>query len=995
MNFSLYQLLLISLVYLGCLFGVAWISERGWIPQKIQQHPAIYVLSLGVYASAWAFYGSVALAHQYSYGYLAIYLGISGAFFLSPVLLHPFLQLARKYQLTSLADVFAFRYRSQGVGTLTTLGLLIGCLPLLALQIQAVAESIQLLSPQLPPLASALIFCIAIGLFAILFGAKQVASGEKHEGLVFAMAFESLLKVIALLLIGGYLLFQVLGGLSGLETWLHTHQAQLNALHTPLQDGPWRTLLLIFFAAAIVMPHMYHMIFTENKNPRAMNTASWGVPLLLLLLSLPIPIILWAGLKLNLAAEPQYFTLAVGIHLEQPMLALLAYTGGLSAASGLIIVLTLALSGMLLNHVLLPLYQPKHTTNIYRWLRGARRWLIIALLMLAFVFYLLLQARHSLSQLGLISFVSSLQFLPAALSVLYWPAANKKGFIAGVTLGLITWFVCLLLPTFIPLEQLGLGHFNFSDSITGNSWHLAAIFALLVNTLTFAGVSLFSSRSVEETLAAETCCINQARQHLHSELEASSAQDFATALAKPLGAVTAQRELEQALRELEYSYDEQRPFALRRLRQQLQVNLSSLMGPSIAQEIISSFIPYKKQAHSFRSEDLHLIESRLEDYQSRLTGLAAELDTLRRFHRQTLQDLPLGVCSLAKDQEIFIWNKALEVMTGIAASRVIGSRLDALDEPWRNILLNFYLSQEAHWYKYPLKSSYESRWLNLHKAAIDDSPNQHYQAKAVVLLIEDTTETQRLESYLEHAERLASIGRLAAGVAHEIGNPVTGIACLAQNQLTDYANDPEILENSQAILEQTQRITAIVQSLMNFSHAGEQHAITPYAACSIRAVCQQAISLLELNKAAKEVHFVNLCATEHNVLGDQQRLVQVMVNLLSNARDASPVLGGITLRSRLKGSYIELQVEDQGHGIEQAHLKRIFEPFFTTKDPGQGTGLGMAMVFSIIEQHQGKIDIISPALPEQQKGTRIIIQLPAALTASPLLPVTQAVNFEV
>ena len=976
MSYSFFQITLLSLLYLGTLFAVAWLGERA--PKAIRNHPFIYVLSLGVYASAWAFYGSVALAHQYSFGYLAIYLGISGAFFLAPVLLHPFLQLARRFQLSSLADVFAFRYRSPAAGSITTLGLLIGCLPLVALQIQAVAESISLLNSAIPTYLLALLFCVVITCFTLLFGTKHAASGEKLSGLVFAMAFDSLLKTVALLVIAGYSLFYVFGGFDGLETWLTEQQTFLSQIQTPLQDGPWRTLLLLFFAAAIVMPHMYHMAFTENQNPQAMGTASWGLPLLMLLLSVPIPLILWAGLKFNLTAEPQYFTLALGIHLEHPVLTILAYIGGLSAASGVIVVMTLALSGMLLNHVLFPIYQPAQGQNIYRWLRNARRVIISGLLVLAFLFYLVLNKKQSLSQLGLISFVSTLQFLPGALAVLYWPEANKKGFVSGVSLGLFTWFFCLLLPTFVPLELLGLSQLNFSDSITGNSWHIAAIFALAINCLAFILVSLVTQRSLEETLAAESCSLNQARKQTHNELTAKSAQDFATALAKPLGAVTAQRELEQALNDLKYTLDERRPFALRRLRHQLQANLSSLMGPSIAQEVISGFLPYKNQGQAFRSEDLHLIESRLEDYQSRLTGLAAELDTLRRFHRQTLQDLPLGVCSLAKDQEIFIWNKALESMTGIAASRVIGSRLDNLDEPWRDILTRFTESQEAHWYKFSLKSTYESRWLNLHKAAIDDTLASDSAQQAMVLLIEDTTETQRLEGYLVHAERLASIGRLAAGVAHEIGNPVTGIACLAQNQLEDYPNDPELLENSQAILQQTHRITAIVRSLMSFSHAGEQHNLTAFSAQPIRQICQEAIALLELNKAAKEVYFVNQCANDHWVLGDQQRLVQVLVNLLSNARDASPALSTVTLSSISKSQVIVLQVEDQGPGIAQSHLKRIFEPFFTTKDPGQGTGLGMAMVFSIIEQHQGKIEILSPVSRVTNQGTRVIIQLPKA-----------------
>src|SRR5690606_27227312 len=189
------------------------------------------------------------------------------------------------------------------------------------------------------------------------------------------------------------------------------------------------------------------------------------------------------------------------------------------------------------------------------------------------------------------------------------------------------------------------------------------------------------------------------------------------------------------------------------------------------------------------TEDIHFIENRLEEYHSRLTGLAAELDALRRYHRQTLQDLPMGVCSLAKDQEVLMWNRALEELTGIAALQVVGSRLTTIDEPWRSLLTEFIQQPDEHLHKQRLSLDGDTRWLNLHKAAIDEplAPGN----SGLVLLIEDLTETQVLEDRLVHSERLASIGRLAAGVAHEIGNPITGIACLAQNLREEREADAE------------------------------------------------------------------------------------------------------------------------------------------------------------------------------------------------------------
>ena len=230
-SFSLSQLILISAAYLFTLFGVAWLSDRGFVPRRIVRHPLTYTLSLGVYASAWAFYGTVGLAYQYGYGFLASYLGISGAFLLAPVLLYPILRITRTYQLSSLADLFAFRFRSTWAGSLTTLFMLVGVLPLLALQIQAVADSIGILTREPVHDRVALGFCALITLFTILFGARHIATREKHEGLVFAIAFESLVKLTAL----GHRPLCALWRVRRpheLELWLLQNQAALSTLHT-------------------------------------------------------------------------------------------------------------------------------------------------------------------------------------------------------------------------------------------------------------------------------------------------------------------------------------------------------------------------------------------------------------------------------------------------------------------------------------------------------------------------------------------------------------------------------------------------------------------------------------------------------------------------------------------------------------------------------------------------------------------------------------------
>ena len=198
---------------------------------------------------------------------------------------------------------------------------------------------------------------------------------------------------------------------------------------------------------------------------------------------------------------------------------------------------------------------------------------------------------------------------------------------------------------------------------------------------------------------------------------------------------------------------------------------------------------------------------------------------------------------------------------------------------------------------------------------------------------------------------------------------------MAQNLRYERDEDPEITEISSQIIEQTKRVSRIVQSLMSFSHSGHQQHES-HEAVSLFDVASEAIHLLSLNKLGKTVHFFNLCDTQHWTLGDPQRLAQVLINLLSNARDASPELGQIYIRTKASHSQVELSIEDQGSGISASNLEHLFEPFFTTKDPGKGTGLGLALVYSIIEEHQGDIQVDSPADLKLQRGTRFRISLP-------------------
>jgi PAS domain S-box-containing protein len=979
MSFSLTQILLFIIAYLTGLFAVAHLADRGIIPERITRHPAIYVLSLGVFAGAMASNGVISLAHQYGYSFLLYYLGVVMMFAAAALLLMPLLRLCRVYQLGSLADVLTFRFRSPRVGAAVTVAMCVTLLPLLALQIEAVAESIHILAGdgrgagystdrhnQL-----ALLFCIIITVFSILFGTRHVSAQHRNTGLVTAIAFESVAKLTALLVLFGAAVFQVFDGFGSMEQWLVDNPREGFAMAQPFHGEAARTLLLMFFAGAVCMPHIFHMAFAENNDSRDLRIATWGLPLYLLLLSLPILPMTWAGLKLGHELPLEYSGLAIGMALQSIPVSAAAFVAGLSAASATVIVTTLALANMCLNHLVLPFreLQTQGEQSIYAQLRWLRRGLIALLILAGYSFFVLLDGQQSLMQLGLVAFAGTLQFLPGIIATPYWPAANRSGLLVGLAGGLGIWFFSLLLPLAGSVLPSVLAEFYANlGANSQNTWATATLVALGLNVSLFILVSLTAPTDEAERVAAEICSMDDLARPTRQTLSVYSAAEFAQHLAPALGNATAEAEVQRALDELQFSAAETRPYALRRLRARIEANLSGLLGPAVAHRIIEGSLPFKP-GHS-GTEDIHQIERNLDSVHKRFTGLAADLDNLRRHHRRTLDKLPVGACSIAADGEVLMWNLTMQHITGIAAAEVIGSRLSSVPEPWNTVLGAFFAGEEDTALKTEVVSDDgASRWVTLHKTLIEEGDNGD-----TVLLVEDITDLEVLEEELLHNERLASIGRLAAGVAHEIGNPVTGIACLAQN--LEYETDPgEIRYMAQDILKQTERVTRIVESLMNFSHTGVT-GDTRLAPVNLADCVDEAIHLLSLDHEAKAIHFDNRCDRELLVLADSQRLLQVFVNLLGNARDASEPDGNISIGASVDGADVSIMVEDNGCGIPPELHSRVFEPFYTTKDPGAGTGLGLALVHSIMEDMNGRVQLTSPVSRGNQSGTRVTLRLP-------------------
>lgn len=967
---------IITLLFCIVSSTIYYLSEHGLIAKTQRYKPWVYSLSLGGFAGMWAIFGTLHLAEENGFIYLSYFLGTSGVFILAPLLLTPLASLAQTYHLYSLADLLSFRYNSQLAGIIVTIASLLGVLPLMAMQLLTLGQASHLLfadmpSPQYLTTFTVIITSISIAAFSLVSLRRKINAKDQHQGLAFTLAILSIFKLLIFIGIATFCIFTLFGSFSQLEHWLYIQPDKLMVLNESQHTNHARSLLLIFFAATLAMPHMFLLTFNERATPEAIKQSSWLFPSYLLLLSLPALPFIWMKELTELNITAQLIPFALGHILNSPIITLLMYLAALAAITSSMAVICLSIAAMFNSHIILPLFLKSKkysiTDNSQVFFQA---FIICSTLTLATFAAIGAGELKNLNQFGFASYTAILQFLPGILAVIYWSKANRAGLHYSLAVGLGIWFITTALPLISQdawglrpwLQQL----FLFDHD---NYWFLAAISALGLNMLTLGFVSVISRTGDDQQYIAKVCSQNEIGKPIKRRLLVENTTEIMRNLSHELGEVQATELVTSALTALNMHIEEQRPFALRLLRRQIESSLSGLYGPTVARRIVARHLPYAKS--SSKLEDQQIIEFRLERAKNNLSGLAGELDGMRRRHQKTIEQLPIGVCTFSSDQEIIIWNSSLATATQIASSIATGLTLDKLPEPWKSVFESFIHTKEMHCFKKEISVGKQSYWFNLHKGNNDDD-NIH------TILVEDVTQLAKLENEWSHHERLATIGRLAAGVAHEIGNPVTGIACLAQNLKYD-SDNPDVDASAKDILIQTDRITNIVQSLVNFSHAGNHSESNNRLLSSVllKQCLNEAIQLLALKDRSILTMIDNQLPHKLSVQADMQGLQQVFLNLLQNAVQACQQTPQATIRisADIDEFTLNLNIQDNGPGIPENLQNTIFEPFVTTKGSEEGTGLGLAIVYSIVEEHHGEITVQSPA-PGEVNGSLFTIRLP-------------------
>ncbi|MBS0372027.1 MAG: histidine kinase [Proteobacteria bacterium] len=522
------MIVVVSFLYLLLLFAVAYAGDkRADAGRSIIANPSIYALSLAVYCTTWTYYGSVGRAASSGLGFVPIFLGPTLVVGLWWFVMLKMVRISKTLRITSIADFIASRYgKSQLLGGLVTVIAVLGVIPYIALQLKAVSTSFAILmqypaivmpakTANLPWLTDTTLYiALIMAAFTILFGTRHLDATERHEGMVAAVAFESLVKLLIFLAVGAYVTFWIFDGFDDLFSRAADYP-ELERLMTMGASGnsygSWFAMTLLSMLALMFLPRQFQVGVVENVNENHLRRAIWQFPLYLLLINIFVLPIALGGLMhfAGQDVDADTFVLTLPMSFGDGWLALLVFIGGLSAATGMVIVETIALSTMVCNDLVMPFLLR------YRWLPlqgegdlsgfllGIRRLAIVLILLLGYLYFRFAGEAHALVSIGLISFAAVAQFAPAMLGGMYWRGATRDGALAGLSCGFAVWLYTLLLPSFaksgwLPADFLHTGLFGIEDLRPQELFGLQGIdpiahslyWSLLANIGAYAWVSL-------------------------------------------------------------------------------------------------------------------------------------------------------------------------------------------------------------------------------------------------------------------------------------------------------------------------------------------------------------------------------------------------------------------------------------------------------------------------------------------------------------------------
>lgn len=676
---SAWVIIFAGAAYLGLLFFIAYRGDKAAdAGRSLIASPYVYALSLGVYTSAWTFYGSVGRAAASGIGFLPVYLGPTVMVALWWMVLRKIIRIAKDNRITSLADFISSRYgKSAALAGLVTVIALVGVIPYISLQLKAISTSFGILRsyPDILSLAppqsvwhdTAFYAALILAAFTIVFGTRKLDTAERHEGMVAAIAFESLVKLLAFLAVGIFVTWGMYDGVR--DVFARAAQVPRIAEVFTIGGGStdvyhsWASLFSVAFIsmlAIMFLPRQFQLAVVENVDEAHLNKAIWLFPLYLFLFNLfVLPIAIGGLLHFGAAINPDTFVLTLPMAGQQKALALLVFLGGFSAATGMVIVEAIALSTMVCNDLVMPVLlrikalRLSERADLSGLLLAIRRVTIVLGLLLGYTYYRLAGEAYALVSIGLISFAAVAQFAPALLGGIYWKGGTRSGALAGLGAGFLVWAYTLMLPAFarsgwLPMELLEHGPFAIAQlrplalfGLEGlDEISHTILWSMLANVGAYLTVSIMSEQSVvEQTQAALFVDVFKHGRGAERVWRASgSLLDLHTLMVRFLGAENARQALVAYARQRGLEWPQEIDAELSRY---CEAQLAGVIGAASARVMIASVVEEELLRDSLTGlPNRALLLTRIDDAMKRIQiesghGFALVFLTLDRFRTIT------------------------------------------------------------------------------------------------------------------------------------------------------------------------------------------------------------------------------------------------------------------------------------------------------------------------------------------------------------------------
>lgn len=1035
------------LFYFGALFAIASYGDRqAKLEPRSPRRPFIYALSLAVYCTSWTFFGSVGLAAGTGYDFLTIYIGAGFMVGVGYPLIQRIVSISKSQNITTIADFIAARYgKNTFLAALVTVIAVIGIVPYISLQLKAIAGSIKTIlasaneqviisAPGLETthvIDLALPVALTLALFAILFGTRHIDATEHQDGLVLAIATESVVKLLAFLFVGGFVTFWMFDGPEALYTQAMTSPEIAKLFEHDHDVGKWLVMSFLSLVCIILLPRQFHMSVVENNSLSDIRQAAWLFPLYLVAINIFVIPIAVAGLLTFPAGtvNADMFVLALPMAADAKIVTLIAFVGGLSAATAMVIVASVALAIMVCNDLVIPFLLRRgkgigpEQVSMGPVLLNIRRTAIFAILLLAYAYNYLMDNDAALASIGLLSFAATAQFAPAFFGGLIWKRANARGAIAGIVVGFSVWVYTLLFPSFVQsgwmspdlLQSGPLGiewlrpQSLFGSGMIGDGidplTH-GVLWSVFLNIAAYITISLSRAPEAIERLQAnlftgpDQISSRPPFRHRRATIGVGDLRDLVVRYLGKQRAARSFREYE-IHRDIELDDKEAAEPHLIRFTEHL---LASAIGAASSRLVMSLLI---QRSNVGNKAAIKLLDDASEAIQYNRDLLQTALDHVGQ-----------GICVFDPEMRLNCWNRQFRELlelpselgrVGVSLQEIIQHNVAQglyaetnIEDIVSDRINRLVVTSETYHERLSSGTVLEVRTASMPDGGIVTTftdITESVESKEALAKSNETLErrvNERTEELTQLNQELvraraeaeqANLGktRFLAAASHDILQPLNAARLyttgLVERDETENSNS--IARNIDASLESVEEILGTLLDISRLDTGALKPELSVFDLDQL--LNQMAI---EFQPMAQEKGIkLGLVPSSVAVRSDRRMLSRILQNFISNAIKYSSS-GRILVGCRREGNNISIEVHDTGMGIPASKQKLIFKEFHRIVDSSANDVKGLGLGLSIVER-MGRVlghPISVKSTPEQGSVFSIKVPMSTALPGSMTTP---------